>query len=388
MGRHYGMDWLRIAAFGLLILYHIGMFFVPWEWHVKTARPIDGVAVPMLAANAWRLGLLFVVSGYASAALFAKSGHVGAFVRGRTARLLVPLVAGMILFVPPQPWVELTFKHGYPADFGWFWLHDYFDFRPIEGIRVPTWQHLWFVAYLWVYTLALALILLLPGALRSAGRALSDRVVSGWRVLAVPLALLLMRLWLGWPGAEETHDLVGDIYTHTFYLPLFLFGYLLRNAPGAWRGIRRWWRVSAILAVIAYAGVAAVEIQWPGATPAPEWVYPWFAAARAIFAWSAIIALIGVADLYWNREHRWRPVLTEAVFPFYIIHQTIIVVAGWYLLRFALSPGIEFAILLLATVAGCWTFYLVGRAIGPMRPLVGLRARGRGKATRHDGGQA
>ena len=40
-GRHYGMDWLRIGAFALLILYHIGMYFVPWDWHVKIAQPVS-----------------------------------------------------------------------------------------------------------------------------------------------------------------------------------------------------------------------------------------------------------------------------------------------------------------------------------------------------------
>ena len=90
--RHYGMDWLRIAAFGLLILYHIGMFFVPWGWHVKIAQPLEWVEFPMLATNSWRLALLFLVSGYASAALFAKLGGSGAFARSRSARLLIPLL--------------------------------------------------------------------------------------------------------------------------------------------------------------------------------------------------------------------------------------------------------------------------------------------------------
>ena len=61
--RHYGMDWLRIGAFGLLIFYHIGMYFVPWGWHVKIAAPIDWVQIPMMATNSWRLPLLFLVSG-------------------------------------------------------------------------------------------------------------------------------------------------------------------------------------------------------------------------------------------------------------------------------------------------------------------------------------
>ena len=62
MERHYGLDWLRIGAFGLLILYHIGMVFVPWGFHAKTAQPLPWVVVPMLAINSWRLLLLFVVS--------------------------------------------------------------------------------------------------------------------------------------------------------------------------------------------------------------------------------------------------------------------------------------------------------------------------------------
>src|SRR3546814_7430392 len=89
--RHYGMDWLRIGAFALLIFYHIGMYFVPWGWHVKTPHPMDWVQIPMMATNSWRLPLLFLVSGYASAALFAKLGGVGPFLRSRSARLLIPL---------------------------------------------------------------------------------------------------------------------------------------------------------------------------------------------------------------------------------------------------------------------------------------------------------
>src|SRR5437868_4203734 len=72
-GRHYGMDWLRIGAFQLLILYHVGMAFVPWDFQVKDADPpIAWATILMLLTNPWRLSLLFAVSGYASAALFAR----------------------------------------------------------------------------------------------------------------------------------------------------------------------------------------------------------------------------------------------------------------------------------------------------------------------------
>ena len=106
MDRHYGLDWLRIGAFGLLIFYHIGMVFVPWDYHVKLAAD-DWVVVPMLATNAWRLMLLFVVSGYASRALMIRSDGLAAFARNRSVRLLVPLAFGIAVIVPPQVWAYI-----------------------------------------------------------------------------------------------------------------------------------------------------------------------------------------------------------------------------------------------------------------------------------------
>ena len=376
-GRHYGMDWLRIAAFALLILYHVGMFFVPWGWHVKTAEPVQWATIPMLAANSWRIPLLFVVSGYASAALFAKAGRPGRFITDRSVRLLVPLVAAIALFVAPQPWVELQSKHHYQASFGWFWAHDYFRFGSLQGIVLPTWNHLWFVAYLWVYTAALGALLLLPAKWRSSARKLGELVLADWRIIVLPLALLGIRLALAWPGREDTHDLVGDAYAHSLYFPLVALGFLLRDAPAVWRGIHRWWGCAAMLAVLAYAIVAAVEFTWFGASRAPAWAHAAFEIARCLQMWGAIVALLGVADRFWNRDHPKRAMLAEAVFPFYIVHQTIIVLSGWYLLRLRLPASAEFVILVIGTVAGCWAFYLIGRSIPFFRPLIGLRRQNR-----------
>jgi len=369
MQRHYGMDWLRIGAFALLILYHIGMFFVPWDWHVKTAAPVDWARFPMLATNAWRLPLLFLVSGFASAAILRKDGRIGAFVRSRSARLMIPTIFAMAVIIPPQPWVELQFKHGYAASYWHFWTADYFRFAAIDGIVVPTWQHLWFVVYLWVYTLALALLLaLIPAPARAWLSRAADRMLGGIAVLLVPIALLLLHLWLSWPGEPHTHALVDDWQMHRVYFATFLFGLLLAHGERVWAGIRRWWWLGAVLAVPGYGVVVWAILPEPDHREA-------FEVARIFQGWGTIVALLGVADRWWNRDHRLRPMLTEGVFPFYIIHQTIIVVLGWYLLRLALPAGAEFAILLAATVAGCWLFYDLGRRIAPLRPLIGLRMR-------------
>lgn len=376
MERHYGMDWLRIGAFALLIFYHIGMFFVPWGWHVKTAHPIGWVTIPMLASNAWRLPLLFVVSGYTSAALLAREGRLGSFLASRSARLLIPLAFSVIVVIPPQPWVELQFKHGYTASFWQFWAHDYFRFGALDGIILPTWQHLWFVVYLWVYTLALVLLLMvIPASARAAIGRLADRLFAGPGFLIAPMALLALHLWLSWPGQEETHALVDDWMAHRLYFAMFLFGFFLRGATRAWRAIRLWWPVAAVMAAAGFVVVALIDWGWvSGSFPRDSHVVA-FEAARIAQGWGTIVALLGIAECFWNRDHALRPMLTEAVFPFYIIHQSVIVLTGWWLLRLHLPAIAEFAILVPVTVAGCWAFYLAGREIGWLRPLIGLRRR-------------
>ena len=368
--RHYGLDWLRIGAFGLLILYHIGMFFVPWEWHVKTARPLDWVAIPMLATNSWRLALLFLVSGFASATILKRNRSTAHFLRERSVRLMIPVTAAAVLIIPPQLWVELIVKHDYARDLIDFWLNDYFRFGELGGLVMPTWQHLWFVVYLWVYTLALALLSRFD---LTPVQALFDRLFGGIGLLLIPMAWgLVVTFWLG-RGVPITHGLFDDPTAHLTYVPAFLFGAGLASSPVVLTAARRWWKVAALLAVAAFAVVVLVELQWPGTRVAPPGPSDWVRGARAIQGWAAIVALIGIADHYWNRDHPWRATLTEAVFPFYIIHQTIIVWLGWYLLRFALPAAVEFAILLAATSVGCALFYWAGRSVGWVRPLIGLR---------------
>jgi surface polysaccharide O-acyltransferase-like enzyme len=370
------MDWLRIGAFALLILYHVGLAFSRWPYELKAVRTYEWVAFPLLALNAWRLSLLFAISGYASAAVFARAGGPAAFLRGRLARLGIPLLFGMAVVTAPQPWVWLRMASGYRHDFAWFMVHDYFSFRDIDGIVVPSWMHLWFVVYLLAYTLVLCALALLPQRWRSWLHRAGERVLAGPLLLPAGVALIYAarRIPGGW---SDTHDLIGDPAAHAAYLPVFFFGVLLRRSEPLREAIARQWKLAAVLAVVGYAAVAGYEWHYPGDTPIPDgWQEP-FRIGRAAQAWGAIIALFGIADLYWNREGRWRATLAEAVFPFYIIHQTVILVTGYWLRPLRPTPLLEFAVLVGATAAGCWLFYLVGRNIRPLRPLIGLKRHAR-----------
>jgi hypothetical protein len=377
MERHYGMDWLRIGAFALLIFYHIGMVFVPWGFSVKTAHPLVWTEIPMFLTSPWRLTLLFLVSGFASRALFAKMTGAGQFLRGRSARLLWPLLFGMAVIVPPQAWVELSTQHGYAQSYLHFWAHDYFRFGTLSGIVLPTYNHLWFVFYLWAYSAGLALLSLVPGTERL--QVVFDRVFAGWRAIALPAAYFVILQAVLFHRPEDTHDFINDGIAHLRYIPAFLFGFGLARSAVVQQALADHWRAAGVIALTCWLTIAGLLIAYPDFSfPDGNMAVLWsYRLARHLETWPAIAALTGIATRYWNHDHPWRAMLAEAVFPFYIIHQTVIVVVGGWLLPYHFSPLTEFAILVATTIAGCWAFYLIGRSIDPLRPLIGLKRRSR-----------
>src|SRR3546814_15951269 len=107
----------------------------------------------------------------------------------------------MAVVVPPQTWVELTTQHGYTGGYLHFWLTDYFRFGTLAGIVMPTWNHLWFVDYLWVYTLVLAGIAALPVGTRAP--AWFDRAFGGWRAMVLPALYLVLLEAIGRASCRE-----------------------------------------------------------------------------------------------------------------------------------------------------------------------------------------
>lgn len=265
------------------------MAFVPWDYQVKMVTPgLSWATIPMFLTNPWRLSLLFVVSGYASAALLAKQAKVSTFLPSRLLRLGVPLLFGMAVVVVPQPWVWLVTHFDYAHSFGYFLLHDYYRFQSIDGVVMPTWMHLWFVAYLLVYTLLLCgVLLVMPVRWRQASLAAAERILAGPMLLPIEILWVYgTRTFLG-GGWEESHALVGDWTAHANYVPAFLFGLALRSSEPLRSTISRWWPVAAAAAVGGWLILAGVELAWPGDTVAPHWVWLPYDAARAVKCWCA-----------------------------------------------------------------------------------------------------
>lgn len=370
--RRHDLDWLRVAAFALLILYHTGMFYVTWDWHVKSPRASDSLEPLMLLLNPWRLGLLFLISG-AATRFMAERLPPGALARDRFNRLFWPLLFGVFVIVPPQAYLEIVEKIGWSGGFPEFYrlyIQGYGGWcRGADCLIVPTWNHLWFVAYALVYALILSAVLALaPGALRW-------RCAPRWQgplFLLGPWAWLWAMRALLFPHFGETHALVDDWYNHATYLPLFLLGFAIaRNDAIASLAARVRWPALAA-ALLGYAGVRllAADGDIEGATLLVARGF------RELQAWAAILAALGFARHHLARRDgpalRW---LTRAVFPCYIVHQTIIVVAGHHLARLGLPLPIEGAILVLLTVAGCLLAAAAAMRWAPVGRVLGVPPR-------------
>jgi hypothetical protein len=372
--RHYGLDWLRIGAFALLILYHTGMYYVEWGWHVKASPTVDWIEWPMMAVNPWRMALLFLVSGVATRFLFAKAGSAGALWRARWPRILLPLLFGVAVVVPLQPWVELSTQHGYAHGFGHFLAHDYFRFGVLDGIVLPTWNHLWFLAYLLVYTGLLACLLVLPGMRPERLDRLFDRLFAGWRLWGLPILwIMLIRVTL-LPRFGETHALVDDWYLHALYLPVFLFGFSLAASPAMQRRLAAVWKPLLLVSLVALAMRFALVAAWPeGWDALPPSLRAVSVLVRAVQLWTVLAGLAGLALDRLNVDHPWRQPLSEAVFPAYVVHQTAIVALAFWTAPLALPQGVQAALILSGTVLACWGTWALARRLGPAAVVLGMK---------------
>ncbi|NYE59613.1 surface polysaccharide O-acyltransferase-like enzyme [Duganella sp. 1224] len=375
--RLYFLDWIRIFAFLVLICYHTGMYYVTWDWHVKSPHASDAIEPLMILSSPWRLGLLFMISGVATAFLLQKLG-VGALLRQRSWRLLVPLVFGMFVIVPPQSYFEVVEKvayHGGYADFMRLYVTGYHGFcRGDDCLRMPTWNHLWFVAYLWTYTMVGGLLAWLLGP--RLGR-LSDalgRLLSGWRIIVLPVLLLAVARYTLADRFPTTHALVDDWYSHAQYFLLFALGALLAMQTGFWAGVAalRWTSLALWL-----GSWALIVCYWsiPEALAATPDVLQWKPLMRAVYCvcqWTPILAVCGFGQRHLNFDSAKRRYLTEAVFPVYILHQTLIVVMAHWMKPIQLAPGIEGVFLIVLTLVFSFGGFELVRRVAVLRPLFGL----------------
>ena len=373
--RHYFLDWVRIVAFGLLILYHVGMYYVSWGWHIKSEAASSLIEPLMFLTNPWRMSLLFMVSGVATHFMLRRQAP-GRFAASRSGRILLPLLFGMAVIVPPQAYLEVVQKLQYQgsyADFLNLYFHAYKGFV-IEGKRLvlPTWNHLWFLAYLWTYSMLIAIVVrFFPRAMQTLEQMMS-KLLSGKTLLLLPIAYLALTRITLLSGHPPTNNLTNDWYNHANYFFYFLIGYFVANNLRFWDELaEKRWRSLSIAVVgwvllVSYFGLSETFGEYP------SWLLHVQRAVWVMMAWNAILALCGFARKHWNFDSAARAYLTNAVFPAYIVHQTAIILLAWQFRSFSLNPAVEALLLILGCGLICSICFEISKKLPYLRRVFGL----------------
>lgn len=366
--RRADLDWIRVTAFGLLILFHIALVYAPWDWHIHSRHTFGWLAEAILATGPWRLTLLFLVSG-AALRFMSRRLTPAETARARMARLLPPFLFGVLVLVPPQSWLEALDKGWWTGGFaGWWWR----SFTLPEVLRLPL-NHLWFVLYIGVYTFAAVALLTRPAVLQALERGL-ERALAGRRVLLVPIAYLAAARLTLFPVFGITNQLPVDWYNHAVSLAVFVFGFAVAMREAVWKDLERY-RLPALVAALATLVLLMAFTAHPDGRAfygIPKGL------TYAANQWLTIAAILGYGSALLRRaDGPLLRYLTDAVFPCYLAHQTILVVAAYLVKDWGLPAVPEALLLLSVTLGGSVAVYEIVRRLGPLRPLWGLKRRPR-----------
>ncbi|HEX2536194.1 MAG TPA: acyltransferase family protein [Chitinophagaceae bacterium] len=370
------LDWLRLLSIAGVLVFHAAMPYVAeWDWHIKNAE----TSPLLLEFNFWlsrfRMPLLFFISGAITHVMLQRKS-VKAFIGLRFRRLLLPLAAGMLLFVVPLQVYMERLQQGYRGSFFQFYPGIFTSGPYPEGNF--SWHHLWFIAYLLVYDLLLAPLFkwCTADANRLPGL---QRLARGQRFywLMVPSVLWYTATSRFFP---RTDDLIHDYCYFVYWLLFLLAGFCCMQAPALLQSLERNRRASFTGAVLTFALIT--YLRWNGLEPGelagfgPDHPVTYgFVALFPVTSWLWVFTALGYGRRYLNRPHPALAYLNNAAYPFYILHQTVIVVLAYYFVRTPETIGMKYVFTVLATAAVSLALYhLCIRPYALMRLLFGTRA--------------
>jgi hypothetical protein len=369
----HDIDWLRVSAILLLLYFHTAMIFTAeWGWHIKNPETSHLLLEFNYFLRHFRMPVLFLISGIGTGfALGFRSP--GTYLRERAKRLLVPLIFGIFVIVPPQIYLERAANGAAYSSYLAF-LPTVFELRPYPAGNT-SWHHLWFVLYLFGYSLvALPLLLHLRGDAGTRLRQALARLTRGpgLYLAALPLGLVLAALLPRFPGPQ---NIVDDWAHLLFYFVFFLYGYLLGNDDALWRTLELRRRTSLGLALLAITTINV--LRWNGHDPGTGYTLEsaLFQGILAFNAWCWVLAILGYGKRYLSFRSRFLDYANEGIYPFYILHQTVIVIVGFYVVQVEESILAKFlftsTVSLLGTVAlyeFCVRPYRLTRFLFGMKP--------------------
>lgn len=364
--RQYYIDWLRILLILSVFLFHVGMIFNTWGWHVKNDLQYGGIFQRIMAfLHVWRMPLLFLISG--AGTYFALGKRTSAQYLGeRFKRLFIPFLVGVFTLVPVQVYIEKATSYSSLLD---FYPHMFEGIYPAGNF---SWHHLWFIVYLFVIALLISPFL---GMLRSARFAGFIRGIEGFltkpfalNILIVPLILsqVLLR-----PYFElNTNDLIHDWASMAIYIIFFLTGFALLPHKNIIEAIRK-----QRLLFLAETVILSIVMFWLPSRVGSEKMGDLIWDVSSVYiALTCGITALGFAKHHLNFDSKFRKLANEAIFPFYLLHQPVIVVVGYNVVGLSIPVLLKVGIIAFSSFAiTAFLYWSLIRRLNFLRLIFGMK---------------
>ncbi len=371
--RLYHIDWLRAMAMLAIFSFHNDRLFDTESWHVNNAETSLVSTIHIQFFNQWMMPLFFVLSG--AAVYYAlRVRTAGGFAKERTLRILIPLIfVGIFVLAPPQVYLERLTGGEFSGTFFQFYPHYFDGMYGFGGNFAWMGLHLWYLMDLFIFSL-IALPLLLPRG--NTGQSLISRLATSferpWALLLLFVPLAVVALLADVAGLGITKEFGSwDILS---YLLFFIYGYLVFSNTRILETIRRYSLVALIAAVVlaVFYLVLRFAIRPTLGTPYEVGIM----ALRALLAWCWIIAILGLGSRYLSYNNRFLNYATEAVLPFYILHQPVILLIGFFVVQWSLGIAPKYLIVSTTSFVAIMAIYeLLVRRISILRFLFGMRRK-------------
>lgn len=369
--RRYDLDWLRVLGILLVFAFHSSRFYNLEGWNVTNDILYPSVEAWVLFSSSFMMPLMFVVSG-ASLFFALGKGGLGKFIKDKILRLLVPLAVGALTYLSFQSYLwDKT--HG-------LFSGNYFQYLPHYYPFSINWfgGHLWYLWYLFLFSLILYPLL---RWFKGNGSGFLSRL-GGWLgkggtvyILALPILLLYLL-----PSDFPFMDMNGG-YPYLMYLFFLLWGFVLVSEERLNEGIRRLRWVSLSVGVTLVIGFIILYNQIADPTVmSPSLILA--GAMRVFGGWMCVLAILGLGAQYLTARTPKLDYANEAVLPFYIFHQTVLLAVGYFVLQWGLSDVIEWAVIAAISFAVIMALYeFVVRRFNVMRFLFGMKPMAQSPST-------